>query len=316
MTSLIARVLLFAVSFGTAATALQPLIPSRGNVKGQPQSQQQAEPPKQQPAPPSQTQTANDEADRRDQRMNRRYALGLSIITTIVLGFQVWLLFSQNRILKKQSDIMDGQKLAADQQATHMFDSLTLTREAVNVAKQSAAFSEKALVSVQRAFVLQKRIDVGVFADATGTNKWDGWALYHLFENSGNTPANNVEIFKWIQKLGPNEPHITFEDSSSLTTESGLTLGPHSQCQSRPFVISAEESMRLFENTLVIYVHAEARYIDSLTGSVDTLASVTRSSVETGLIPTRLRTRSVLWAGQQTTIKPPRTATAHQSGIG
>lgn len=76
-------------------------------------------------------QAAEDQQDRKDQQANRRYSLWLSIITTAVIGFQVWLLLTQNDIIKGQTAIME-------RQAKHMEDGLRETQASNTAAATSA----------------------------------------------------------------------------------------------------------------------------------------------------------------------------------
>jgi hypothetical protein len=155
---------------------------------------------------------------------------------------------------------------AANIQARHIPEGFELTRQAVDIARTSAALSERALVSVQRPFVLHKRIDVGPVVDTN--DKWVGWAIAHLFENVGNTPANGVEICAWMQQSGPGEVHGSFENFADFSVGSGLTKGPRTECHSQTLIISAADAMRLLNNELTVYIHAEARYNDALTNTL------------------------------------------------
>ena len=78
--------------------------------------------------------------------------MGLSFITAIVLGFQVWLLLQQNKIIRQQNEIMTGQREAADTQSGYMRDGLTETRKAADAAKLGADISQDALHNT-RAFM-------------------------------------------------------------------------------------------------------------------------------------------------------------------
>jgi hypothetical protein len=98
----------------------------------------------------SESESAENQQDRDGEKANRRYSLWLSVITTLVLGFQIWLLVRQNDIIGKQSAIMEGQRTAADKQSSYMREGLEHTKTAADAAKESANTARDALVLTQR----------------------------------------------------------------------------------------------------------------------------------------------------------------------
>ncbi len=201
--------IIFLVTMILPAQQSQPPSPSRGEGKKQPNATQTT-PTQAQPKPPqsetysntpisretrSEAQASKDNQDRRDQQANRRYTLWLSVITTIVLAIQVWLLINQNGIMKHQSTLMDGQ--------------LRATSEAANAATRAANSAEAALAKAERAYL--------TITNWTITNIEVGKELLITFMvvNTGRTPARLKQIrahthYSEMQPSPPPDMGIVF----------------------------------------------------------------------------------------------------------
>jgi hypothetical protein len=152
----------------------------------------------------SQTEADEDRADRLDQQSNRRYTIGLSLFTLIVLGFQIWLMVRQNGIIAGQTAIMK-------EQADHMRDGLTLTRQSNDASAASADAAKKSVAIADRTM----RLDLRAWLHVTGiefwpNNKTGATTLVIDLLNTGRLPAQigDKAIERWMGEPMPLVPNV------------------------------------------------------------------------------------------------------------
>jgi hypothetical protein len=194
----------------------QPPTPSRGEGKRDPQTEQ-AQPTNDKTttaqrgteADPlyvretrSEAQSSEDRQDREDEQANRRYALWLSIVTTVVLGFQVWLLLRQNDIIRKQNAIMKKQRNAADKQSEYMRDGLSEATKTADAAKESAHTAALALTLAHRPY-----FDVNDLRVID--NLYDAWPA-----EDSRQPPPELSISYRVFNASPAPATITFIGAS------------------------------------------------------------------------------------------------------
>lgn len=220
----------FALSLVVLAS--QPPSPSSGRVERQPQPQQttpaQTDPT---PTPLRGTQTdpfvvresrteeqaAEDRADRADNQANRRYSIVLSIITTIVIGFQVWLLIRQNSIMEEQTTLMTGQLTATKQAADAAKSSADaikiINRQWLAIEDWEVTHSSLGNTGILRVVVwawIHNKTNLPVFV-RTMRGTINGKRAGHEWLNSDLTPQNRLQVS--IDRLYQGEERVKFESS-------------------------------------------------------------------------------------------------------
>jgi hypothetical protein len=244
-----------------ALLASQPPAPSARNEKRQPQTIE-ATPREAQPDPHprgttddpivirterSKQQTTEDQQDREDDKANRRYNLWLSVITALVLGFQVWLLVRQNQTLSKQTDLADKQTVSMERQTASMEHQATLMAQGLADAKESSdtakenADAAKANAEAARDLVALARTEQRAWVGVSKlyVTQQNGSASLRLeVKNSGQTPALDCQILWRSEGRAADVPYVPEFTSAlkkppstatifpGLTKEGGLTPTP------------------------------------------------------------------------------------------
>lgn len=260
---------LFWVLSACALAQSQPPTPSGGNEERQPQPQETRPYQDQRgtEANPlvirelrSQEQADADQQDRRDEQANRRYALWLSLVTLVVIAFQVWLLLRQNTIISGQSDILE-------RQAKHMEDGLIETRRSADAAASAVQISEQSLITNARAYVLHSAWEVDAFWDKPriggGPPILKGVRITPVFRNFGNTPALDVRASTLkvrAESVANVDPRFAHENASAPLPPADTTLAPRDPFGGAQIMLPVEEIEVLRKNAVSFFVHTLCEY--------------------------------------------------------
>lgn len=138
-------------------------------------------------------------------------------IQAVIYGKQLRVMREQEGVLEKQSETlekqvqaMEAQLMAIREQALIMADSLEETRNIVGHNERSVRAAEQAVEVAQQNMIYAQRAYVSI------TSGDVNWARFLLrIENSGNTPANNVEILALADVRPAPLPTPGFQEPSS-----------------------------------------------------------------------------------------------------
>lgn len=158
------------------------------------------------PTPKTDEEAANEQSQEDREAATYRWTVAavistgvLGLLQLIAIGFQVRIASKQNRIIKRQSAIMRGQRKAADTQSGYMRDGLTESKNAANIAKESADAAKEsakaALLSTrisqraERAYVKLSHQPPGLTIEM-----FNRVSLSVLVKNIGRTPATVTDV--------------------------------------------------------------------------------------------------------------------------
>lgn len=85
---------------------------------------------------------------------------------------QIWLFIRQNQIIRKQNEIMEGQRTAANTQSGYMRDGLLETRKSADAAKLTADVAERAMGGSDRPYLKVGSFAISNFAPARLILAW------------------------------------------------------------------------------------------------------------------------------------------------
>lgn len=184
-----------------------------------------------------------------------------------IYGKQLRVMRKQEGVLEKQSDTlekqvqaMEAQLAAIKAQAIIMADSLEETRNIVRHNERSVRAAEQAVEVAQQNMIYAQRAYVSV------TNGEVNWARFLLrIENSGNTPANNVEILALAEiRPSPLQTPDSQEPSSDRFTYIGLiSPGGHFEKEVRlTSEVNDQQRPLIGRGDLKLWCSGLIRYLD------------------------------------------------------
>ena len=144
-------------------------------------------------------------------------------------------------------------------------DKLWLAGEKQIVAAQMSAeaaqdqikLSRRALVQTQRAFVHLKHFNVFHVYDTTQNNKIIAWRFTAVWQNSGPTPTEKLNV---ITGIHPGELPAGFEFKIDKLAPS--LLGPQSEMTGESYTISLRDIFEIKAGIKTIYIWGRAEYND------------------------------------------------------
>jgi hypothetical protein len=131
----------------------------------------------------------------------------------------------------------------------------------LSAIKRQADLMESSLVSVQRAFVFAKNIEIGPRVVDAGTNQTTEWHFGIQWENSGMTPTKGLEIHVnfWSQ---PTPLPTGYPFPNLETTIIPFVLGPKGTTGTGPLRIPVQCLLRIQHGTQHAYLYGSATYRD------------------------------------------------------
>ncbi len=169
----------------------------------------------------------------------------------------------------------------SQEQSRDMKTSLTIAQEAADSAKESAQVAKDTLTSTQRAFVFLKNIEVKQTRDLSDYSKYIWW-IFPRWQNSGNTPTENLTISVGAQIRSDELPddfpytyvneHVSYVRGLPYVSpqkDIPLMIGPKTEIVSEPLTFSAIPRVISFfgEGHVHIYVWGQAEYNDVFVGT-------------------------------------------------
>jgi hypothetical protein len=151
-------------------------------------------------------------------------------------------------------------------QARRLRETVEVTRQAANAAKESADIARQQLEKAQRAFILLKRIDASKILDPTRV-RVVAYRFQPIWENSGLTPTADARSHTnlWWQII-PIPKGFWFLPFNS-TGEIPFVLGPRAEMGGFPLEIAVDVLAKISIGEAHMYFYGWAIYHDTFEGT-------------------------------------------------
>jgi hypothetical protein len=146
-------------------------------------------------------------------------------------------------------------------QVTLLYRAEHIAITTANAAKESAEVAREALTSTQRAFVSFKEMEV---RKIVRDNKVVSWRFGVNIENSGNTPAINMDS-RARSKTSDNPSPPSLNDFKNLEKEHSIpkSLGPHASVGVGEIVIiPIDDVIKIYNHIKHLYIFGTITYRD------------------------------------------------------
>ncbi|MFZ3325122.1 MAG: hypothetical protein WA231_04185 [Methylocella sp.] len=208
------------------------------------------------PAEKNQQEADEDARDKNDKRWNDRITIFVSVVTAIILVFQLIVFGWQAHRLKQTIVTMKelGEKQSKDMQA-----SIAAAQSAANAARDQVSLSREALIMTERAFVFCERIE-HFWRAKKETEEIIEWIFFPVWKNSGNTPTKHGMgcVNTWLAIDSGDLPHdFTFPDYGSAER---IMIGPGLTKHGLHLPIPIATMHRIREGTAHAYMWGWAEY--------------------------------------------------------